>query len=289
MIILCADDLGLADGVSRGIQDLATAGRLSAASAMVTFESWSQAAGRLAGIRKISAVGLHLNLTLGVPLIATHERHVSGTDGEFLPLRKLTYHALTRRLNRTALQREIQAQITQFRDKLGSLPDFIDGHQHVHGLPVIRDALVAAIETFAWPHPPLIRTPSNANSISASAIKSASKSALVAGLTRGLRPRLHRARLPTNDTFSGFSTFQLGSDYRVELSRALNTPDDKCHLVMCHPGYVDDELRASGDPLIERRAEELAGLFAFDGLSEQIWHPSREPNGAIDWVKAMAE
>ena len=39
-VILCADDFGLADGVSRGIVELAWKGRLSATGAMTNMPGW---------------------------------------------------------------------------------------------------------------------------------------------------------------------------------------------------------------------------------------------------------
>lgn len=113
------------------------------------------------------------------------------------------------------------------------------------------------------------------------------KRAFISERCRGMREKMAQAGLPTNDTFAGFSTYTIGSDYRAELRAALDG-GGSCHLVMCHPGHVEAELVASGDPLVERRAEELAGIMAYDGLAERIWHPVREADGTIDWAKAMA-
>jgi predicted glycoside hydrolase/deacetylase ChbG (UPF0249 family) len=67
MLILCADDYALTEGVSRAIGELAAARRLSATSAMVTTPHWPAMAPRLAVHRGHLAVGVHLNLTLGAP------------------------------------------------------------------------------------------------------------------------------------------------------------------------------------------------------------------------------
>ena len=96
MIILCADDYGISGGVSRGILELCEAGRLSATSAMVTFERWQQDAARLGPIRATTALGLHLNLTLGRPLLdqagATH----LDQEGRLLPIGTLIRRAAFR-------------------------------------------------------------------------------------------------------------------------------------------------------------------------------------------------
>ena len=67
-IILCADDFALTEGVSTGIAELVSVGRLSATSAMVTTRHWPAHAISLLGLRDKIAVGLHFNLTLGKPL-----------------------------------------------------------------------------------------------------------------------------------------------------------------------------------------------------------------------------
>ena len=70
MLILCADDYALTEGVSRAVGELAAARRLSATSVMVTTPHWPEAAARLRVHRSHLAIGLHLNLTLGGPLAA---------------------------------------------------------------------------------------------------------------------------------------------------------------------------------------------------------------------------
>ena len=56
-VILCADDFGLADGVSRGIVELAEMGRLSATGAMTNMPGWRRAAGDLKPLKARIAVG----------------------------------------------------------------------------------------------------------------------------------------------------------------------------------------------------------------------------------------
>ena len=56
---------------------------------------------------------------------------------------------------------------------------------------------------------------------------------------------------------------------------------------MCHPGYVDAALTASGDALVARRQEEFDVLMAAKNLPARIWQPQRDGDGAIDWLQAM--
>lgn len=296
MIILCADDYGISDGVSRGILELCAAGRLSATSAMVTFERWSQDAERLSDIRPGTAIGLHLNLTLGRPLTDKTDAANLTVDGAFLSIGQLIRRAglIKIRAARTkndidliAVQAEFYAQIAAFRDATGQLPDFIDGHQHVHVLYQIRPALLDAIEQFSWRRPPFVRVPSSEDRWLRAPRRDWSKRGLLYGLSKGMRRQLKQSGLPTNDTFGGFSSFEIGRDYCAELVGEFENAGE-CHLVMCHPGYRDDELLSRGDPVVNRRPEELQGILAFDRLAERIWHPMREADGSIDWHKAMA-
>jgi predicted glycoside hydrolase/deacetylase ChbG (UPF0249 family) len=292
MIVLCADDYGLSAGVSRGIIELGNADRLSAASAMVTFGRWGEDAARFTTLRDDMALGLHLNLTLGQPLVAADGSGHLDEEGGFLAVGKLIRRAAFRefrtalnfraQLDVDAVRAECQAQIAAFRDAVGALPDFIDGHQHVHVLYQIRAALLDAIAGFKWVRPPLIRVPSSDGAWLRAPRNEWGKRGVVAGLSAGFRRQLEQARFPVNDTFGGFSSFELGTDYSKELLTEFDNAGT-CHLVMCHPGYVDEELAARGDPLVERRVEELQGLMAIDGLPDRIWHPARTPDGAIDW------
>jgi len=298
MIILCADDFGLSDGVSRGIADLCRARRLSATSALVTAKDWPAHATMLRDLRATAAIGLHFNLTLGEPQLASGRATHFDAEGAFFPLGRLVRRALARRLDTSQLRAECSAQIAAFQEAIGALPDFVDGHQHVHALPLVRHAVVAAIDDHAWLQRPLVRLPRTRRYGLSGTRGAALKEGAVNLLTRGFDDLLHAASLPHNKTFAGFSTFAVGSDYGAELEKALAEGEQPakrdrealaahCHLVMCHPGYVDEALAASGDPLVGRRREELDALMAADDLPGRIWHPERGSDGAIDWDRAM--
>ena len=59
-----------------------------------------------------------------------------------------------------------------------------------------------------------------------------------------------------NQGFSGFSAFDATLDYGADFPSYLVAPGPK-PLVMCHPGEVDEELRAL-DPATESRPLEIA-------------------------------
>ena len=66
--ILCADDYGMTEAVSRGLLEVAAAGRISAASAMASLPDWKRAARDWSASRPPVDLGLHVTLTVGAPL-----------------------------------------------------------------------------------------------------------------------------------------------------------------------------------------------------------------------------
>ena len=295
MIILCADDFGLTAGVSRAIAHLCHERRLSAASALVTFDDWPDQAQSLQELRATTAIGLHLNLTLGRPQLPAENATYLDGSGAFLSLTKLIARALTRRLDINQIQLECSAQITAFRNATGYLPDFVDGHQHVHALPVVRQGVLAAIAEQHWLQRPLLRSPLRQPDMGSLGLTTTLKARTADWLARGYDHDLSRAGLPYNDTFAGFSAFSAGH-YADELEAALQSGKSsekgtsvqrRCHLVMCHPGYVDDALARSGDPVVEQRQEEFDALMSSDQLPERIWQPVRGQDGAINWFEAI--
>jgi len=283
-VLLCADDYGISPGVDRGIEELAGKRRLSAASALVTFPDWPGTAHRLADLRGNLAIGLHLNLTLGAPLAPMP---LLAATGKLPSIGTLTAKALTRRLTARSVRAEIQAEFTRqlqrFISHVGAQPDFIDGHQHIHALPGIRDALLDALSSVEWHTRPLVRSPANSFRNITRRATATRKALLLSALSSGFRARLAAANWPTNNTFAGVSGFAAASPYAAELEAAFLQPGP-LHLIMCHPGYADDVLRAR-DPIVARREQELVAISTAHDLPRRIWHP--EPDAQrppVDWT-----
>ncbi|WP_404290727.1 ChbG/HpnK family deacetylase [Microvirga sp. RSM25] len=265
-VILCADDFGLADGVSRGIVELAEMGRLSATGAMTNMPGWRRAARSLMPLRDRIAVGLHLNFTAGSPLGPMPRLAPSG---RFPDLKDLLPKALKRQLPGGEIAQEISRQIEAFEEALGHAPAFVDGHQHVHVLPAIRPALIQALNARGYAGRVWLRDPSDKAMAILRRPIGRSKALIVKSLARGFARSAHAAGFRTNKGFSGFAPLDLS----VPAARVFEEAFSKlgAHpLVMCHPGYVDDELRAL-DPALESRVEELNYLKsdAFRDLLEQ--------------------
>jgi predicted glycoside hydrolase/deacetylase ChbG (UPF0249 family) len=265
--------------VSRAVGELAAARRLSATSVLVTTRHWPTAAARLAVHRGRLAVGLHLNLTLGSPL---GRMRWLARGGTFPGRNALLACSLLGLLGRAEIQGEIERQLDAFEKGVGFQPDHIDGHEHVHVLPGVRKALLAAVSRRYGRTPPLIRDPSDGwQAISARGTPRV-KALGVAALAHGFAEAAQARGIPTNQGFSGFSAFDVGEPYAQELARVLREPGP-CHIVMCHPGHVDGELGAI-DPVVERRRMEYEALLRDLALSERIWRPERRADGPpVDW------
>lgn len=264
-VVLCADDFGLTDGVSRGILELAEAGRLSATGAMTNMPGWKRNAPGLRPLKGRIGIGLHLNLTTGKPL-----GPVPGfAEGAFPSLNEMLRRALSRRLPGEEIRQEIARQLDAFEERWDGPPDFVDGHQHVHVLPVVRQALLAELKGRGLAGRLWLRDPSDRIGAILRHRIGRGKALAVKALAQGFRREAHAAGFATNDGFSGFAPFDLSVPAARIFAYALTALGPR-PVVMCHPGHVDDELRGL-DPAVESRAAELAYLASdeFGGLLEE--------------------
>lgn len=254
---LCADDYAMAPGVSRGIVEALQAGALTATSAMTTSRDWPLAAAALRPFAERADIGLHLNLTLDRPLGAMPKLAPGGT----LPgIGALIAAARRGRLPLAEVAAEIDRQLDAFADAHGRPPDHVDGHQHVHVLAPVRRLLMDALGRRGWT--PWLRDSGDRPLRTLRRGSAPVKAIGVAVLAQGFAAEARRAGLSTNDGFAGFSSFDAATPYADEFERSLKAPGS-AHLVMCHPGHVDDALRQL-DPVVDSRERELAFLLSAD-------------------------
>jgi chitin disaccharide deacetylase len=285
MVILCADDYALSPGVARAVGELSAARRLSATSVLVTTAHWPGLAPRLSVHRGHLAIGLHFNLTLGAPLGSM--RRLAPT-GQLPNLARLLAGALVGLVDRAEVRDELERQLDHFERGLSFPPDQVDGHQHVHALPGIREVV---FETLARRYPsraPLLRDPSDRWQAIAARNTAKAKALLVATLALGFAQAARRHGLPTNAGFSGFSNFDPAIPYARELADALRELGPR-PIVMCHPGHPQAEA-AGDDPVAARRRMEYDALMGDRALPGRIWRPARSPNGPpVDWASVRFE
>jgi predicted glycoside hydrolase/deacetylase ChbG (UPF0249 family) len=204
-----------------------------------------------------AAIGLHVTLTGPFKPIGGGFRPL--VDGAFPPLGSMLQRAVLRRLDLAALQTEVALQLQAFIQAFGRAPDFVDGHQHVHLFPQVRDAVLAAVRQAA-PDAWLRQCGRNTPFVTRFADH---KALLLDVLSSAVRRRAAAVGIKTNTAFAGTYDFRDDADFAVLFPRFLqDLPDGG--LVMCHPGFVDDELRRL-DPLTDLREREHA-FFVSDAF-----------------------
>lgn len=255
-VILCADDYGITAGVNRAIRDLIARRRINATSVMTVAPAFNRAESE--ALAKAAAegkgqVGLHLTMTAPFHPLTLHFRPLR--DQAFPPLKATLTAGFLHTLDADILRTEIEAQLVAFTAAFGRPPDFVDGHQHVHIYPVVRDAVVAAVKDKApnaW-----IRQCRRAQPRADNA-----KAMFLDWLSNGLTRRAQAAGIKLNPGFSGAYDFLKPADFGVLFKRFLDDVPDG-GVIMCHPGFVDDELRAL-DSFTDAREREYAFLGGDD-------------------------
>jgi len=238
-IWLCADDYGISHGVNAAIRELAIRGRLNATSVMVLAPHFDRGDARSlqmlnAGTKRV-ALGLHLTLTGPFEPVSASFEPVR--DGRFPPMQTMQLKALARRLDRDALKLEIAAQIHAFAGAFGHLPDFIDGHQHVHLFPQVREALLEAMTRMT----PKAWTRQCGRARGAKRLHGP-KALTLDILSANFRRKATRAGIATNPAFAGSYSFTKRAVFaRLFPGFLKGLPDGG--LIMCHPGFVDAELK----------------------------------------------
>lgn len=267
-IVLCADDYGLAPGVSQSIRELIALGRLNATSVMTVFPDLEEEAKRLSATPSPSPVqiGLHVTLSGGFkPLVSAP---MPTRDG-LLPQMAVLYSPLSRfKIVRSAVAAEIEAQIAAFTRAFGRTPDYIDGHHHVQLLPGVRKPLletVAKLAPRAWVRQcaPLHKS---------KLLTADNKTRLIGALSIDFVRLAKRSGLITNPSFSGAYDYS-GTEKFEDLFPRFVGELGNGGVMMCHPAHIDDVLR-SRDILVERRKEEHSLL-----ASEQF-HVAMKAAGA---------
>lgn len=213
---------------------------------MTAMPNWPEDARSLHDLPEWVELGLHLTLTLEMPLTS-----MALARGGALPcidaLRRL---ARAGSVDLEEIAAEVRAQFDAFTSVLGRAPAFVDAHQHAHALPGIREIVLAETARVA----PSAWVRSCADAPLAIAARPYRGKALASALgSRGLAAAAGAHGLATNHGFAGHYGF--AGDYATTFPRFLRRPG-RAHLVMCHPG----EGARAGDAIAAARCIEAAAL-----------------------------
>ncbi|MDO7906242.1 ChbG/HpnK family deacetylase [Paenibacillus sp. JX-17] len=233
-LIINADDFGLSPGVNQGIIEAYQAGGISSTTLMVNTPGFEDAV-RLAGLHPELGVGLHVNLTYGRPVSDPGlVPSLVQADGHFLPVSEIYRRELHE------IEIELTAQWERFT-ATGLRPTHLDAHHHLHQVfPDVYEAMVrlAAKEGIAMRR---LQQPHSRSENSA-----------------GLPLTTNRVVLDTYEADHGLQ----------KLLHYLRNLQHGSTELMCHPGYVDEPLRAISAMTTERESD--LAVFRSPAVSRTI-------------------
>jgi predicted glycoside hydrolase/deacetylase ChbG (UPF0249 family) len=233
---------------------------------MTTLPAWTSVAEPLRSVLHATPadVGLHFTLTDQPSAVASQPL---ATEGRLPPLSRLLLQAEARRLPPAAIRDEIRGQLDRFEDAWGSSPDYIDGHQHVHVLPGVREPLLDEIER-RYPRGSVwLRNCAESPSRAWARRVAVGKAWLLFVLGRRFAVMARERGHAVNDGFSGLHDFSERVPFRQLMQAFLSNLGPR-PLIHVHPGHVDAELIAI-DPLTTPRESEFAYL-ASDEFTEDL-------------------
>ncbi len=262
-LIVNADDYAMDAAVDAAILRLAGLGVVTATSAMVLAPRWPEAA---AAVRNGSPLSLGLHFDLTSPFAA------AGLPAQSLSALILRAHAGL--LDRAALRRQVDRQLSLFDDALGRPPAFVDGHQHVHHLPIVREVLLEGLENRYGTAKSRIGL-----RICAPRRWRGAKAAIIAAT--GARSLSRLAAQDThlaNSDFAGVYDFAPASDLPALWEGWVAGLQGPFPLIMCHVASASEP--APDDPIRQARLREFEWLASEEFrsfLRQHALSPSRWP------------
>jgi chitin disaccharide deacetylase len=267
-LILNADDLGYTPGVHRAVRELAEAGALTSATLMARGASFSEA---VRDAEACVAVGCHVVLLDGVVSASPGEvpslldplragEHLRPTLGGFV--RDLLLH----RIDDRELEREMVAQIRTLQ-AAGVHVSHVDTHKHTHIFPavlrpLVRAALQCGVRAIRNPFEPRWARAATVRSGAAVPRLRRVQTSLLARWQGEFHRTVREAGLHTTDGALGvLATGVLDARTLCALLAAAEQREGTWELV-CHPAYVDDELRRAHTRLRAEREVERTALLA---------------------------
>jgi len=266
-LIVNADDFGLSDGVNQAIMLGHRQGIITSATLMANGAGFASAVD-MARTAASLGIGVHLNLTEGAPVSA-----LSGipglvdTRGLFAhTVEQLGWHSLVGAISLLEIERELRAQIEKIL-AAGVAVTHLDSHKHVHLTPaicriVLRLATDYGIMGLRCPYErstEVIRLMRRNVRATPRLLKQYGVSRLLWLLSRRASRACQRAGLRHPTCFYGLTATGF-LDTEVLQRIICHLPEGTSEL-MCHPGYVDDQLRCTPTRLLAQREQELQALI----------------------------
>jgi len=166
------------------------------------------------------------------------------------------------RLSTEEVACEWDAQIVKIKSA-GVTPTHLDGHKHVHMLPGLLEVALNLARKHGIGAIRIAHEESKLRAALSAGREQSAKVLLMQGvqarglklLARDARGMAERAGIAASDYFCGIA--QTGVMTRGGMERLLRALPEGTTEFMCHPGYLDEELRRSATRLKESRQQEL--------------------------------
>ncbi len=234
-LIINVDDLGLSYAVNEAVVQLAEKKRISATSYMVGGAISTEHKQELAKLP--IEIGLHLDFTGIFPSPLTNK------------LTNILIQSYARQLDKQQVHDNIAKQFDDFEDCFGCLPVFVDGHQHVHQFPIIRDSLIREMNK---------RSKNNSTKIASRSTKplyNDLKSWIIYALGGASWSAIcKKHHISTNTGFLGVYGFdknyqELANSWQKWLTVCPSGVQETTPLIMCHPAVPNhqwhDEIKSA--------------------------------------------
>ncbi len=293
-IIINIDDLGLSDAVNQAVVNLAEKQRITASSYMV--------GGSISGEHKHALQELGVDIGLHLDFTGIFPSPLTGS------LKSTLFKCYTRQLDKQQVADNIKQQFEQFAETFDALPVFVDGHQHVHQFPIIRDALIEEITARSHPQ----QTPI-ACRITKPLVNDVKSWIIYILGGNKWQKRCQQNNIAHNTGFAGVYGFdkdkeELKNLWQKWLTSCANTEStienrkntghirsqqiNKTNLIMCHPATPialtksgkdwQDEIKQARE--IEYQwlmSDEFAEMLAMQEVQLQHWRELTRPNKKV--------
>lgn len=241
-IIINVDDLGFSHAVNEAVVILAQKKRIQATSFMSLGEVDRAQIDELK--RCNIDIGLHFDLT-GLAGIGN--------------LKQILFKAYLGKLSLTQIHYAVEKQLDLFEDKIDEIPHFIDGHQHVHQFPYIRQILLKILAERYSHRIPIRNTETFQPELKAKIIYMLGGSAL--------KKTLRQNDWAHNASFGGIYNFNtdLNALKNMWENWLAQVPDNS--VIMCHPAKADTHWT---DDIYAARCIEYEWLLSDEFL--ELWN-----------------
>lgn len=270
-LIVNADDFGLTTGVNRAIVETHNGGVVSSTTLMANGLAFEDAVTVARSAPNLS-IGCHVVLVDGKPVsppdaVDTMLAIRSAQPGRFYSsLSAFAARAMLGGFDRDQLVAEVVAQIRKIQSA-GLLVTHLDTHKHAHIFPeilaaLLRAARICGVRAIRNPIVPVKAIPARQFKDKRELWKRYGQVRILHTFSGQFRQRTKRAGLLTPDGVVGVietGTSEKPDDssgYGSLLRHTLASLPEGTWELVCHPGYNDADLRATGTRLLASRDDE---------------------------------